>query len=58
MNKLQVIFALLAVLQVSFGGKLANDPFNDPFIVGGIPAEIEDYPHKLAIIDLVRGGYL
>lgn len=54
MNKLRVIFALLAVLQVSFGGKLANDPF----IVGGIPAEIEDYPHKLAIIDLVRGGYL
>lgn len=48
MNKLQVFFVLFAIFHVSTCGKL-------PFIVGGIPANIADHPHQLALLDLVRG---
>ena len=30
----------------------------EPGIVGGNPADIEDFPHHLALLDLTLGGYL
>lgn len=27
-----------------------------PFIVGGIPADVRDFQHKLALFDMIRGG--
>lgn len=26
------------------------------FIVGGIPADVKDFPHKLALLDMIRGS--
>lgn len=55
MVKIQVLcafFVLAAVAQVSSSFKLEKTPF----IVGGIPANIAEFPHQLALLDLVRGG--
>lgn len=51
MNKFAAsLLALFAAIQIAQSGPV------DPFIVGGIPANIADFPHQLALLDLVRGG--
>lgn len=52
MTKIFVIVALCAFSASAFGGESAPDQF----IVGGIPANIADFPHQLALLDMVRGG--
>jgi len=32
--------------------------FTSPFIVNGEPADIQDFPHHLALLDLTWGGYI
>lgn len=57
MKRLQVLSALILVLaaffQVSNGGVIDKTSGR---IVGGIPANIADHPHHLALLDMVRGG--
>lgn len=54
MNKFFVaILSLLAAFEV-----IASPVDNSPLIVGGYPADIKDFPHSLALLDLNRGGYI
>lgn len=46
------ILSLLATAEVF----QCNPVDNSPLIVGGFPADIADFPHSLALLDLVRGG--
>ena len=46
------ILSLLATTEIF----KCNPVDNSPLIVGGFPANIADFPHSLALLDLVRGG--
>lgn len=48
--------AKLLLLAVAFVACNCAAIEKDPFIVGGEPAEIADFPHSLALLDMVRGG--
>lgn len=51
-NVFVAILSLIATIQVS----QCNPVDNSPLVVGGSPAYIEDFPHSLALLDMVRGG--
>lgn len=44
--------AVIFLAQRSFCGVIEKSPL----IVGGIPADVRDFPHQLALIDMIRGG--
>lgn len=52
----KIFFLLSVIAALNFSD--ARNIEVDPLIVGGEPASIADFPHSLAILDLVRGGYL
>lgn len=56
--KSTLIFVAFVTLQATVEGQFENDQF----IVGGIPADIANFPHQLALLDMVRGvmptGYM
>jgi trypsin len=52
MNKLARLLVAFAAVHLS----QCNPVETSPFIVGGIPANIVDFPHQLALLDMVRGG--
>lgn len=56
MAKLAVLVAAFAVFQAVSCGKLLDSLEKTPLIVGGERADIADFPHSLALLDLVRGG--
>jgi len=56
MSKLQVFAAIFALLHLSSSSLITKR--DEAFIVGGFPAQIADYPHSLALLDMVRGGFI
>lgn len=58
MGKIQMIIVALA-FAVTISARSIE---NDPFIVGGIEAYIEDHQYHLALFDMIRGvaptGYM
>jgi secreted trypsin-like serine protease len=55
--KLILVF-VIAVIQVTISWKLENLENPGNLIVGGQRANIEDYPHSLALYDRQRGGFM
>lgn len=51
-NKLCVVYLFAALLGFSQCGPIDTDQH----IVGGVPADVADFPHKLALLDLTRAG--
>lgn len=55
MDKLQ---SILAILAFSAFLQIASCSPIEQFIVGGVPTTIAAHPHHLALMDMVRGGYM
>jgi len=57
LQALCLILVILSAIQSGNSWKLMNSIMKtDPFVVGGSPASIADFPHSLALLDLQRGN--